>query len=78
MLQNSINIKAETIEEAVQTALNILKCSIEDINVEVIQSPSKSLFGLRKLPAEVKITRISSDSIARKQLVWKIYHLLRE
>ncbi|SEN42596.1 hypothetical protein SAMN04487786_3751 [Paenisporosarcina quisquiliarum] len=66
MLQNSINIKAETIEEAVQTALNILKCSIEDINVEVIQSPSKSLFGLRKLPAEVKITRITSDNIVKK------------
>jgi len=65
MLQNSINIKAETIEEAVQTALNLLKCSIEDINVEVIKSPSKSLFGLRKLPAEVKITRIIlSDSAA--------------
>lgn len=68
MVQNSITIKAETIEDAVQTALNILQCSIEDINVQVIKPPSKSLFGLRKRPAEVSITRkeIMVGSINKK------------
>ena len=57
MTQNSIKIKAETVEEAVQTALNILHCTIEDIDIQVITPPSKSLFGLRKNLAEVKITK---------------------
>ena len=57
MVQNSITIKAETIEEAVQTALNILQCSIEEINVQVVKPSSNSLFGLRKRLAEVSITR---------------------
>ncbi|MEK3980225.1 FapA family protein [Psychrobacillus sp. FSL K6-2836] len=66
MLQNSITIKAETIEEAVQTALNILQCTTEDINVQVVKSPSKSLFGLRKRLAEVSITKVNSNVILTK------------
>ncbi|WP_144511671.1 FapA family protein [Bacillus sp. FJAT-22090] len=64
MVQNSITIKAETIEEAVQTALNILQCTTDDINVQVVKSPSKSLFGLRKRLAEVSITKIKSNTIS--------------
>lgn len=63
MVQNSITIKAETIEEAVQTALNILQCSTDDINVQVVQPPSKSLFGLRKRLAEVSITKVNSPAV---------------
>lgn len=57
MVQNSITIKAETVEEAIQTALNILQCSVEEINVQVVKPSSNSLFGFRKRLAEVSITR---------------------
>lgn len=55
MVQNTI--KAETIEKAVQTALNILQCFIEKVEVQVVPSSSNSLFSLRKGLAEVSITR---------------------
>jgi len=44
-------VEASTLEEAYQKAAAILKCSITDIQYEVIQYPSKGLFGLFKKPA---------------------------
>lgn len=63
-MKNSLIIKADTIEEAVQTALSILGCSKDDIQIEVIRPPSKSLFGLRKTPAEVSVTRIHDKNLS--------------
>ncbi len=54
----SITVKAETVEEAVQLALSITELDIENVHIEVLSNPEKSLFGLRKTMAEVTITEI--------------------
>jgi len=53
----SIEIAAKTVESAVETALKELQVSREDVDVEVLEEPSKGLFGLlgSKL-AKVRVT----------------------
>ena len=53
----SITIKADTIEEAVQTALTIMNCTIDEVAIDVLSSPRSSLFGLRKQLAEVTVSK---------------------
>ncbi|MEK3936746.1 FapA family protein [Sporosarcina sp. FSL W7-1349] len=58
----SITVKAETIEEAVQLALSILALQMEDVHIEVISNPGRTLFGLRKTLAEVNVSQIVEHS----------------
>lgn len=58
-MEPSIQIKGDTVEEAVNTALSLLSATIEEVNITVLSSPSKSLFGLRKRPAEVIVIKKS-------------------
>jgi len=55
-------VEADTLEEAYQKAATQLACSITDIQYEVIQHPSKGLFGFLKKPAViVAVRKISLD-----------------
>ncbi|MFS0577414.1 FapA family protein [Sporosarcina sp. 179-K 3D1 HS] len=54
----SIIVKAETIDEAVQLALSILELQMEDVHIEVLSNPGRTLFGLRKTLAEVNVSQI--------------------
>lgn len=51
-----IEKKAKSVDEAVQLALLELECDIEDVSVEVIEEPSKGLWGIGKKPALVRLT----------------------
>lgn len=53
----SITVKAETIAEAVQLAISILDLQVEDVHIEVLTNPGRTLFGLRKTLAEVNVTQ---------------------
>ena len=46
----------KTVEEALQAALNELKVNAEDVEVEVLESPSKGFFGFGAKPAVIKVT----------------------
>lgn len=46
----------KTVEEALQAALEELKVTAEDVEVEVLESPSKGFFGFGAKPAVIKVT----------------------
>ncbi|MBO8159691.1 RNA-binding cell elongation regulator Jag/EloR [Thermosyntropha sp.] len=52
----TVKKRGKTIDEAVKAALDELKCDIDDVKVEVLEEPSKGLFGLVKKPALVRVT----------------------
>lgn len=53
----SIEITAKTVEDAIDTALKELKVQREDVEVEVLEEPSKGLFGiLGSRMAKVKVS----------------------
>lgn len=53
----SVTIEKATVEDAVKTALMELKAEREDVEIEVINEPSKGLFGLiGNKNAKVKVT----------------------
>jgi hypothetical protein len=56
MMQPSITIKSETVEEAVKTALSILGAQMDEVSIAVLSTPSKGIFGRTKQFAEVTIT----------------------
>ncbi|MEQ8173885.1 MAG: RNA-binding cell elongation regulator Jag/EloR [Syntrophomonadaceae bacterium] len=53
----TVEKKGKNIDEAIKAALDELGCEIEDVNVEVIEEPSKGLLGIGKKPAVVRVTR---------------------
>lgn len=55
----SIEITAKTVQEAVETALKELKLQKEDVEITVLEEPSKGLFGLLgSRMAKVKVTQL--------------------
>lgn len=53
----TVEKKGKNIDEAIKAALDELGCEIEDVDVEVIEEPSKGLLGIGKKPAVVRVTR---------------------
>ena len=54
-----IEKKGKSVDEAVQAALDELNCQIEDVVVEIIEEPSKGLFGIvGKSPQLFKVSLI--------------------
>ncbi len=66
-VEPSIQTKGETIEAAVNKALALLGATINEVNVTVLSSPAKSLFGLRKRPAEVLVIKKAVPLIEMEQ-----------
>ena len=61
-----IKIEAVTLEAAYKDAASKLECSVTELNIEVIQVPSKGLFGLFKKPAVIVAVReTSSQTLSR-------------
>jgi len=50
-----LRVEAKTLEEAYEKAATILNCSVSDLKAEVIQYPSKGLFGLFSKPAIIEV-----------------------
>ena len=66
-------VEADTLEEAYQVAATQLACSITDLQYEVIQHPSKGIFGLLKKKAIIvatcqKTTRVVEE-IVQKEII---------
>jgi len=55
-------VEAATLEEAYAKAATQLSCSITDLEYEVIQHPSKGIFGLMKKPAIIVATCKQKES----------------
>ena len=52
-----IEKSGKTVEDALQAALDELQASAEDVEVEILESPSKGIFGLfGTKPAKIRVT----------------------
>ena len=58
-----MKIEAKTLEEAYTIAANKLNCSVADLNVKIIQHPSKGIFGLFSKPAIIEVDEIIQRNI---------------
>ena len=58
---------AESIEMALWAALQTFECTAEDVNVKIIQEPTKKLFGLMKKPAKIEV-EVKPEFYAKKYL----------
>ena len=56
----------KSVEEALQEALAELKVNAEDVEVEVLESPSKGFFGFGAKPARIKVALKEKNSDAEK------------
>ena len=61
-----IKIEAVTLEAAYKDAASQLECSVTELKIEIVQAPSKGLFGLFKKPAIIVAIRESSKNSTRK------------
>ena len=61
-------VEADTLEEAYQEAATQLACSITDIEYEVIQHPSKGLFGFLKKKAIIVATCKNAHAITEENV----------
>jgi len=57
----SLSFEGKTLEEAYETASSTLKCSITDLHIEVIQSPSKGFLGLFSKKAIINVIHVSEQ-----------------
>jgi len=66
----TIEKKGKSVDEAIKAALDELGCEIDDVKIEVIEEPSKGLFGIvGKKPAVVRVSpREKPEEEARKEL----------
>ena len=62
----NIEIAAKTVETAVETALKELQVTMEDVEVEVLEEPSKGLFGL--LGSKMARVRVTVKEAAHAEL----------
>ncbi|MDS1029835.1 RNA-binding cell elongation regulator Jag/EloR [Bacillota bacterium LX-D] len=70
----SVEITAKTVEEAVETALKELKVKQEDVKVEVLEEPSKGLFGIIGCRmAKVRITMEDKPSQVALDFLNKVF-----
>ena len=62
-----MRVEAKTLEEAYKKAADILNCSVTDIKAEVIQYPSKGIFGLFSKNAIIEVEEhLDIDKVIEK------------
>lgn len=57
METQSIEKRGKSVDEAIKAALDELGCDINDVVIEIVEEPTKSLLGLVKKPAIVRVTK---------------------
>lgn len=67
MLNEVIVVQANTVEEATQQALDSLGISRDEAKVEVLVRPSRRLMGLRRVLAEVQVTKIEQSPAIKEE-----------
>jgi len=69
-----LKIEAKTLEEAYQKAADILNCSVADIKAEVVQYPTKGIFGLFAKPAIIEV----EESLDIEKVIEKVKEEIQE
>lgn len=73
-----MRVEAKTLEEAYAKAAEILKCSVSDIEAEVIQYPSKGLFGLFAKPAIIEVEEYINIDKAIEKIKTELTQLFKK
>lgn len=63
----SIVSKGKTIQEAIETGLNLLEVSKDEVNIEIIQQESKSFFKMKSKAAIVKLTKLEQKPTKKQE-----------
>jgi len=58
---NSVEMTGKTVDTAIKAALEQLNVDIDDVKIEIIDAPSKGIFGLGSKLAKVKVTIAGSE-----------------
>jgi len=67
----------KTIDEAVEKALTELRVSRDEVEVEILEQPSKGLFGfLGSKPGKVKVSVIENPSLKANDLLEKVLDVM--
>ncbi len=67
-MRKIVTVQAPTVEEATRQALALLKLTKKEVRVEVLSNPGRRLMGLRKVMAEVRVTKIEKTSTENESL----------
>jgi spoIIIJ-associated protein len=74
---NSIEIAAGTVEEAVEMALEKLKLTREEVEIEILEAPSKGFLGiLGQKKAKVRVTSLLEPLSKLKEFLEKVVCLM--
>lgn len=66
---SSVYSKGKTIQEAIELALEQLKASKEQVEIEIIEEGGKRMFGLSYRPALVRVTKIKSTDNSINEII---------
>ena len=75
-MQQYIEMEGETTEDALERALEELGVRRDQVNVRVMQEPSKGLFGLRSKGAQVRVTLKEDLSTTPEAILGEILTLM--
>ena len=72
-MQNYIETEADTVEEAMELALLQLKATREDVNIIIINEPTKGILSFGAKPAKIRATlkediTAAPDTVLREML----------
>ncbi|MEK4025159.1 DUF342 domain-containing protein [Sporosarcina sp. FSL W7-1283] len=75
-MKRSVTIQAETVEQALEQALQVLGLTLDEVSVRVNRPAGTSMFRLKKVLAEVSVTEVEEkkEKIMENQSVVRIHN----
>ena len=73
-----MRVEAKTLQEAYEKAADILKCSVSELEAEVVQYPSKGIFGLFAKPAIIEVQEHLDLDKAIKKIKTELTELFKK
>lgn len=61
-MRKAVTVQANTVDEAIQQALDLIDLPMDQVHIEVVSNPGRRLMGLRKVLAEVTVTEVDSSA----------------
>jgi len=75
---NTIELTGKTVDEAIETALGELKLSRDEVEIEVLEEPTKGLFGiLGGKPARIRVKTKTTISGRAKEILYNVMQAMK-
>ena len=69
-MQNYIETEAETVEEAIENALKELEATREQVNIVIVNEPTKGILSFGAKPAKIRVT-LKEDTTTNPETILK-------